>query len=362
MAHKLILFTFFVLSPLLSFDQKKDILILAYYTGGQNADSFAIEKLTHIIFSFGHLKGNQFSIDDARDSAMIQKLVSFKARNPQLKVMLSLGGWGGCATCSDVFATKKGRKEFARSVKLVNDYFQTDGLDLDWEYPVVRGYPGHKYSLVDKKNFTALVKQVRKRIGWKNELSFAAGGSRRFIDSAIQWKPVMKKMDRVNLMSYDLVGGGAMVTGHHTPLYSGRPNAGSAAYGVEQLIAKGVDKNKIVIGAAFYGRMFENVKDTLKGLYQQGKFLKTVPRRNFETQLSPDSGFVFHWDSTAHAPYFYNASRNLFFTYDDERSVAEKTKFVIDQGLGGIMFWQLGGDLYKDGLLDAIYEAKKNNQ
>ena len=294
MAHKLILVTFFVLSALLSFAQKKDISVLAYYTGGQNADSFAIEKLTHIIFSFGHLKGNQLSIDDANDSTMIQKLVSYKSRNPNLKVMLSLGGWGGCATCSDVFATKKGRKEFARSVKLVNDYFQTDGLDLDWEYPVVRGYPGHKYSLVDKKNFTALVKQVRKAIGWKNELSFAAGGSKRFIDSAIQWKPVMKKMDRVNLMSYDLVGGGAMVTGHHTPLYSGRPNAGSAAYGVEQLIAKGVDKNKIVIGAAFYGRMFENVKDTLNGLYQQGKFLKSVQKRNFETQLSPDSGFVFH--------------------------------------------------------------------
>ena len=361
MPCKLVLVTLFVLSALLSFAQKKDISILAYYVGGPNPDSFAIEKLTHIIFSFGHLKGNKFSIDDARDSAMIQKLVSFKARNPRLKVMLSLGGWGGCATCSDVFATDKGRKEFARSVKSVNDYFQTDGLDLDWEYPVVRGYPGHKYSLEDKKNFTALVKQVRRKIGWKNELSFAAGGSKRFIDSAIDWKPVMKKMDRVNLMSYDLVGGFATVTGHHTPLYSAGPT-GSAAYGVEQLIAKGVDKNKIVIGAAFYGRMFENVKDTLNGLYQQGKFLKGVPRRNFQTELSPDSGFVSHWDTIAHAPYLYNASRNLFFTYDDERSVAEKTKFVIDQGLGGIMFWQLGEDLYRDGLLDAIYEAQKNNE
>ncbi|MEO5893224.1 MAG: glycosyl hydrolase family 18 protein [Ferruginibacter sp.] len=361
MADKLILVTFFVLSALSSFAQKKEVSILAYYVGGQNPDSFAIEKLTHIIFSFGHLKGNQFSIDNARDSAMIQKLVSFKARNPHLKVMLSLGGWGGCATCSDVFATRKGRRQFARSVRSVNDYFHTDGLDLDWEYPVVPGYPGHKFSLEDKRNFTALVKQVRKKIGWNNELSFAAGGSKTFIDSAIDWKPVMEKMDRVNLMSYDLVGGFAVVTGHHTPLYSAGAT-GSAAYGVEQLIAKGVDKNKIVIGAAFYGRMFENVRDTLNGLYQEGKFLRGVPRRNFETELSRDSGFVSHWDSTAHAPYFYNASRNHFFTYDDERSVAEKTKYVIDQGLGGIMFWQLGEDLYRDGLLDAIYEVKKKNE
>jgi chitinase len=108
--------------------------------------------------------------------------------------------------------------------------------------------------------------------------------------------------------------------------------------------------------------MFEIVKDTLNGLYQEGKFLRGMPRRKFETELSPDSGFVAHWDSAAHAPYFYNASRKLFFTHDDERSVADKTKFVIDQGLGGIMFWQLGEDLYRDGLLDAIYEVKKNNE
>jgi len=356
MAHKLILVTFFVLSALLSFAQKKDISVLAYYTGGQNADSFAIEKLTHIIFSFGHLKGNQLSIDDANDSTMIQKLVSYKSRNPNLKVMLSLGGWGGCATCSDVFATKKGRKEFARSVKLVNDYFQTDGLDLDWEYPVVRGYPGHKYSLVDKKNFTALVKQVRKEIGWKNELSFAAGGSKRFIDSAIQWKPVMKKMDRVNLMSYDLVGGGAMVTGHHTPLYSGRPNAGSAAYGVEQLIAKGVDKNKIVIGAAFYTRIFavDSNSTSNNGLYQPCKFEKGVSHKQFDVKSYELQGYTYYWDDTAKAPYMYNPETKRFCTFDDERSLALKTKYAIDQKLDGIMFWQLADDNADHDLLNAI--------
>src|ERR1700741_1822614 len=95
MASKIILVTFFLLFALLPFAQKKDISILAYYTGGQNADSFALEKLTHIIFSFGHLKGNQLSIDDANDSTMIQKLVSYKSRNPNLKVRRSVDGWGG---------------------------------------------------------------------------------------------------------------------------------------------------------------------------------------------------------------------------------------------------------------------------
>jgi chitinase len=338
--------------------QQKDISVIAYYTGDDAADSFAIEKLTHIIYSFCHLKDNKLSVDDAKDSAMIKKLVSFKKRNPHLKVMLSLGGWGGCKTCSDVFSTKNARKEFATSVKELNDYFHTDGLDLDWEYPGISGYPGHEFKPEDKPNFTALVEELRNTLGWKNELSFAAGGFQKFIDSSIEWKPVMKLMDRVNLMSYDLVGGNSKVTGHHTPLYSTVRQERSADQAINALINVGVDKNKIVIGAAFYGRMWENVQDSLNGLYQQGKFIRGVQRNQFDKVVSQDSGFVRYWDKTAHAPYAYNSQKKLFITYDDERSVKEKTEYVIERGLGGIMFWQLRGDLYQNGLLDAIDKAR----
>jgi chitinase len=36
----------------------------------------------------------------------------------------------------------------------------------------------------------------------------------------------------------------------------------------------------------------------------------------------------------------------------------EKTKYAMDKNLGGIMFWQLTGDIYSGGLLDAIDETK----
>jgi len=314
--------------------------------------------MTHIIYCFGRLDGNNFKIRGARDSAVIMKMVSLKSRNPELKVLLSLGGWGGCKTCSDVFATKKGRKDFVQSVKSFYDYFQVDGLDLDWEYPTVQGYPGHKFSPGDKKNFTKLVNELRK-LGYQYELSFAAGASSRYLDSAVQWKKVMKKVDFVNLMTYDMSGPGSKIAAHHTALYSTPEQPRSADFVVKYLINLGIPSEKIVVGAAFYGKIFENSDSTNNGLYQPAKFKRTLNYKFVATQLPADSGWVYHWDEAASAPYLYNPAKRQFFTYDDGRSVEMKTKYVIDNKLGGIMYWHLGEDYFTNGLLDAIDRVKK---
>jgi chitinase len=338
----------------------RKLAVIAYYAGRTTmVDSFPIEKLTHIIFSFCHLSGNKMVVSNGRDSATIQKMVALRQRNPQLKVMLSLGGWGGCKDCSPVFATKAGRKEFAISVKALNDYFGTDGIDLDWEYPAIAGYPGHAYSAADKPAFTALVKQLRKKLGGKHEISFAAGGFNTFIDSSIEWKKVMRYTDRVNLMSYDLVHGASSVSGHHTPLYSTTQQMESTDNGVRRMIAAGVSPAKIVIGAAFYGRLFE-VADTLNnGLYRPAHFYHGISNRSFSDTINTANGFTLYWDSIAQAPYAFNAQRKLLYTYDDSTSVTLKTRYALQKQLNGIMFWQLVDDKFDNGLLHAIYEAVK---
>ncbi len=336
--------------------------VIGYYAGRPTMlDSFQVEKLTHIIFSFCHLKGNKLSVNSARDTLTIQKMVALKQRKPSLKVMLSLGGWGGCATCSEVFADKKNRKEFARSVRELNNYFQTDGIDLDWEYPVIPGYPGHKYSPSDKQHFTALVKQLRKSLGKNQLITFAAGGFISYLREAIEWKKVAKKIDMVNLMTYDLVSGFSTTTGHHTPLYSTQQQTHSTDLAIRYLDSLKVPRNKLVIGAAFYGRMWGNVEPVNNGLYQGGQFKRGIPYRNFSTQLSADSGYVYYRDSTAFAPYIYHPQRKEFITYDDVESITEKTKYAIRNGLRGIMFWQLAEDSYENGLLNTIDIVVKKN-
>jgi chitinase len=334
--------------------------VIAYYTGQNSViDSFPIEKLSHLIYSFGHLKGDSLNIRSAKDSALITKMVELKKRNPDLKVMIAMGGWSACKDCSEVFSRADGRKTFAKTTKEILDFFHADGVDIDWEYPAVVGFPGHRYTVDDKHNFTLLIKELRKKLGKKAEISFAAGGTKNCIDSCFEWDKVMPLVDRVNLMSYDLVSGYAVKSGHHSPLYSTSEQDLSGDYGVKALIKLGVPAQKIALGAAFYARIFENSADANQGLYQPTKFISGVSFKNFKQQFSTENGYNYYWDDAAKAPYYYNPLRKYLATFDDPKSISLKTKYVIDQKLNGIMFWELTDDAYTDGLLDVIDKTIK---
>jgi len=164
----------------------------------------------------------------------------------------------------------------------------------------------------------------------------------------------------VNLMTYDLVSGFSTTTGHHTPLYSTTSQEQSTDRAIRFLDSMKVPRNKLVIGAAFYGRMWGNVEPVNNGLYQPGQFKRGIPYRNFNTALSTDSGYVYYRDSSAFAPYIYHPLKKEFVTFDDERSIQQKVLYAKKNGLMGIMFWQLAEDAYENGLLDAIDKTIKN--
>jgi len=343
-------------------DVKHPLAVIGYYAGRSTAiDSFPTRELTHIIFSFCHLSGNKLHVDNARDTTTIQKLVALKQTHPELKVILSLGGWGGCKTCPDVFATEKGRTEFVGSVKQLTSYFHTDGIDLDWEYPALVNVPGYPFYPEDKDHFTALIRLLRKELGKEQEISFAAGGYTDYLKTSIDWKNVAPLVNYINLMTYDLVNGYATVTGHHTPLYSTPQQVESIDHAVRYLDSIGVPLHKIAIGLAFYARVFNSVDSINSGLYRPCHFFRGVSYRDQATWLSADSGWTYHWDPIAQAPWSYNAGKGLLASYDDSTSVRLKTLYALHKGLGGVMFWQMTEDRFFSGrLLDVIDQTKRS--
>lgn len=343
-----------------TFAQKnKKMDIIAYYTGDDKLiNEYEVNKLNQIIFSFCHLKDGKLSVDSPKDSTTIKYLVSLKASNPQLKIILSLGGWGGCEPCSAAFSTAEGRLTFAKSVKEVSDYFKVDGLDLDWEYPAIEGLPGHLFQAADKPNFTELIKILRSTLGKKYELSFAAGGFQKCLDESIDWKGVAPFVNRINIMSYDLVNGYSTVTGHHTPLYSTNPKEESTDRAVEFLLKQGIPAEKLVIGGAFYTRTWKNVANVNNGLYQSGEHIQGVPFKSYADTYTEANGWKYFWDDKAKAAYWYNEKEKAFATGDNLTSIKAKAEYAKSKKLGGIMFWELPLDSPRDGMVNTIYQVK----
>jgi chitinase len=172
----------------------------------------------------------------------------------------------------------------------------------------------------------------------------------------------MKEVDFVNLMAYDLINGYATETGHHTALFSTSKQHESTNNAVKYLVKNGVDPKKIIIGAAFYARVWENVPPENNGLYQPGKFKEAVAFKDFPDTLSLMQGYQYYWDDTANAPFMYNPEQKKFASFDDKHSIVLKTKYVLDHKLGGIMFWELSNDTHEYGLLDMINRTKNKKK
>lgn len=331
--------------------------VIAYYAGDEKSiDEFNLDGVDQIIYSFLHLKGNKLAIDNQVDSLTLLNVVNQKKKYPKLKVLVSLGGWGGCETCSDAFSTEEGRVEFAISTANIIESFKADGIDLDWEYPGISGFPGHDYKPEDRENFTDLVVQLRKYMKEGDILSFAAGASTRFFENSVEWDKVMPLVDNVNLMTYDFYGSGSSKTGHHTALSSNEFQDRSAESSIEALINLGVNPKQIFIGGAFYIKTFKNVENINNGLNQNAEWNRTYNQMDFEDLRS---NFNFYWDSLANAPYAYDSINKIFATFDDHKSIKLKSQYALENNLGGIMFWQLMNDKKQNGLLKTMVDEIK---
>ncbi len=303
------------------------------------------------------------------DAFAVEALSRLRAINPSIRIVLSIGGWGA-GGFSEMARTAEGRRLFTDScTKLVKDY-GLDGIDLDWEYPGSSA-AGIESSPDDKENFSLLLQDLRDALSALGrryyQLSIAAGAAPSYIERTEMAK-VAEIVDYVQLMTYDLSPAYGQVTGHHTNLYPSKiyqeraresaladrfnmrfGEAGKAmleefiASSVDQSVSKfreaGVPREKIVIGAAFYGRSFHGIIGSGDGLAMQtagdteaGPVYDTLTEEYLE-----QNGFERYWDEDAKAPWLFNG--DTFITYDDPNSLDEKAKYAVSEGLGGVMYW-----------------------
>ncbi len=409
---KYFLFILLIILPAITVAQKKEII--GYYSGYRSnlkeiEKKGSADKLTIIDYAFAvplpdssgniipklhsysayqKIFSSEMSIDGIADSSnqplrgLLNQFRKLKIRHPNIKVMLSIGGWGGSTYFSDMALTPESREIF---VNACIDMFIKgnlpvennaggkgvakgvfDGLDIDWEFPISGGPEGTHYNPADRENMTALFALFRKKldeIDSKLLLTSAVSG-RVWELWKYNFKEDQKYLDWFNVMTYDFHGIWDTLTGHHTNLLSSEkdpdPNKESLDHVVKYLLDSiGVSSSKIIPGAAFYGKGWGNVDSINSGLYQPGlmeenKHYIRMKNYNDFTYLIKE-GYQPYWDNLSMAGWLYNPGDKIFWTYDDIRSIALKSRYVDAYNLRGLMFWAIAGDDTMGTLVNTIY-------
>jgi len=309
-------------------------------------------KLTRINYAFSNIQTGRMVPGSPADAQNFALLRSFRSTNPNLTILVSVGGWLWSTNFSDMALTRESRAVFEDSVMQFLTRYDLDGLDIDWEYPGMPG-SGHPFRAEDKQNFTSLLRELRQRFdasarrGRRLYLTIAMGASDEVIANT-EMQKVQRYVDTVNLMTYDYYEPGSeSITGNHSPLYAdpADPKAASSSDTVRAFQKAGVPAEKILLGVPFYGHEWGEVKDQNHGLFQVGKPVPGAytPFNVIDTTMLA-SGFTRFWDDAAKVPYVYNPQQHIFVSYEDPESLKHKCQYIRSQKLAGIMFWEYFGD------------------
>lgn len=318
----------------------KDRIVLAYVTSGNQA-AIEPEAVTHINYAFGTVKRSFDGVRVQRPE-YLREIAALKRGHKHLRVLLSIGGWGA-GGFSEMADNDTLREMFVRDCRRIVKEFDLDGIDLDWEYPGSRA-AGITAGPRDVDNFTKLMAELRKALGKRKLLTFASSAWAGHVD----FRAVMPYVDFVNLMCYDM--GRPARNAHHSALYPSPRARWSVAQSVEAHRKAGVPDRKMVVGVPFYGHA--NTESGYPDYINWPEVAGAFP------------GHIYARDSVAGVPYVADSAGRLLCVYDDPESLRLKCRYVLDNGLRGVMYWEYSCDDAQGTLRRTVYEAfitHKNN-
>ncbi|MFJ3221392.1 glycosyl hydrolase family 18 protein [Kitasatospora sp. NPDC086801] len=257
-----------------------DKRVVGYFTGwrsGAKGDARYLvknipwSKVTHVNYAFANIVDNKISIGNTEDPANpatgmtwpgvegaemdpslpylghVNQLAKYKKQHPQVKVLMSVGGWAdtqgfyALATNADGSVNQAGINTFADSVAGFLNRFKDafDGIDIDYEYPTALPDTGNPndWSVANPRRkglgagYTALMKTLRTKLDETGAdraryyLLTSAASASGYLVRGYDAGQALQYQDFVNVMSYDLHGSWNNYVGPQAPLYDdGRDN------------------------------------------------------------------------------------------------------------------------------------------
>jgi chitinase len=257
------------------------LMSVGYFNGGGDVtagpggdiNSLDVRQITHLNYSFGLVYNNERDETNAtlKDPAKLHQIwlspkvasdlaliPTLRKQNPNLKVLLSVGGWGARGF-SGAAATKETRAVFIRSAQAIVDKYALDGIDLDWEYPVNGAWGLVASQPADRDNFTALLKEMRDAFGHKKLVTIAVGANAQSPKSWVDVKAIAPLLDYINLMTYDMAYGTQYFNSNLYDSSAWPTVAAADKYSVDFVVnnylAAGLKPQQMNLGIGFYGRV-----------------------------------------------------------------------------------------------------------
>lgn len=273
------------------------------------------------------------------------------AHNNNVKVLISVGGWTWSDNFPGIAANASTRTTFAHECNRLVEFYNLDGIDIDWEYP---GYAPHNGTPADAANYTLLLQEIRDSLNalgtHYNEtyMLTAAVGASQIHMSNVQWSNAAQILDMINLMTYDFFGTWDAAANHNSPLYA--PACGDPTFNIESAFQTltqqyNVPSNKINVGVAFYGRSqtgYTGLCQPTSGNAATAAFPPDGVPLYYDI-AAQQSNYTYHWDNQAQVPWLSNSS-GVFVSYDDEQSIALKAQFIVQHNARGAIIWEITGD------------------
>lgn len=236
------------------------------------------------------------------------------------------------------------RKKFSENIVTLLNEYGFDGIDIDWETPTSS----------EATYFTLLMQDIYQAVKKNNpnHLVTAAIGGGKWQPPKYDLANSSQYLDYINLMTYSMTSSNGQF---HNALFKSSKGYTLSSCTIEESIAiydsYGVDRNKIIVGLAFYG---------IKQLSSEGVGTKSSSsmsisyRSIYETYLiNEDPNIDICFDEESASPYIYDSLNKVFISYENELSIAKKCDYVNTLGLAGVMYWQDGQD-HEDDLLNYI--------
>ncbi|KHJ46656.1 hypothetical protein D918_02977 [Trichuris suis] len=348
-------------------DGKKNVFIRGCYftnwsqyrpeSGKYLPENYEDGLCDYIFFAFAWMKDTfeitNFEWNDV--DTLYRGIAKLKSRDPNLKTLLSIGGWTfGTRKFKTMAFSSENRQTFIKSVIEYLRRHEFDGLDIDWEYPE---------NEEDKNNMVKLFQEVRdsfvreKRDHGKSRLllTAAVSASQSKIDTVYDVPKLAKLLDFINLMSYDFYGSWDFQTGTNSPLFSQLCDSSSSspstvAGAAAHWNARGMPKKKTIIGLPTYGRGWrlkdasvKNPGSPANGPSQSLKYTRESGIASYyECCEMLANGAEQYWNNETRTPYLVKDDQ--WFSYDNEESFMYKIDWIIREGYGGAFVWSLDMD------------------